>query len=214
MTRHLTTAICLAAALALPACKIVKNKPAEEASPSADASGDDARIAGILAESWEPKLKPLVAEKAIGFADLSTQIAANIDEAGKNHGQRGSGEGAAWNFAVADSGTITAANLTSRARVIEVDHTGDGVGDVTLQLGPVVKGSALRDFAPFFVFTDFRDQIEFAKLSRALNDAASAAITLPEGDLVGKTVGYKGVFAIKKAGEKWLLTPTEIMVSP
>ncbi|MFN5995702.1 MAG: DUF2291 family protein [Paracoccaceae bacterium] len=60
------------------------------------------------------------------------------------------------------------ANLTSRDWKAMVDVNGDGATDLTLQLGPVIKGTSLRDVAPFYRFGDFRDQIEFAKLARAL----------------------------------------------
>lgn len=65
---------------------------------------------------------------------------------------------------MAGQGKVVAANLTSRARTLDVDVDGDAKADLTVQLGPVVKGSSLRDFAPaLYDFTSFRDQIEFAK---------------------------------------------------
>ena len=85
---------------------------------------------------------------------------------------------------------------------------------LTLQLGPVIKGSSLRDVAPFYVFTDFRDQIEFAKLARALNDAAGAAIVLPVGDLVGKTITFEGAFAVLSAKDAILIVPTALTALP
>ncbi len=66
---------------------------------------------------------------------------------------------------MAGTGKIVVANLDTRARTVGLDTDGDGAADVTVQLGPVIKGSALRDVAPFYNFDDFRDQIEFAKLS-------------------------------------------------
>ncbi|WP_316857872.1 DUF2291 family protein [uncultured Cohaesibacter sp.] len=77
---------------------------------------------------------------------------------------------------------------------------------------PIIKGTALRDAASFFVFTDFRDQIEFAKLARALNDIASAAVTLPEGDLIGKKVTFTGAFSLPKQSDPILLVPVQIAV--
>ena len=109
-----------------------------------------------------------------------------LDAAGAAHGNKGSGEGAAWNFAVKGEGKVVEANLTSRARKAMVDVNGDDAADLTLQLGPVIKGTALRDVATFYIFSDFRDQIQFAKLARALNDRTSAALKLPEGEFTAR----------------------------
>lgn len=214
MKQLVLTAACLAAGLSLSACKIVKTDGTDDRPPAADASGDDARIAALLEETWRSKLVPAINERALPVADLRAAVAGGLDAAGKAHGKQGSGAGAAWNFAVKGAGKVTEAKLDSRARVLAVDTDGDGAGDVTLQLGPVVKGSALRDFSPFYDFSNFRDQIEFAKLGRALNDAASAGLSLPEGDPLGKTVAFTGVLALKSPTEPWLVTPIAIEVAP
>ncbi|PZQ97163.1 MAG: DUF2291 domain-containing protein [Cereibacter sphaeroides] len=210
MTRFSLLALCAVLALGLPSCKIVKNKAPGEGAIAADASGDDARTAAILDQTYDAELLPLIRDKAMPVADLRTAIAGGLDAAGAAHGNRGSGEGAAWNFAVKGEGTVISANLESRSRVADLDTDGDGTADLKLQLGPVVKGTALRDVAPFYKFDDFRDQIAFAKLGRALNDKASAALVLPEGGLVGQKLNFLGVVALKSPTEPWLVTVTEI----
>jgi predicted lipoprotein len=209
------TVLALAAALALQGCKIIKNAPEGEAStviPDGEA-GDAARITALLDRTYEAELLPLIA-KALPVADLRTAIAGGLDAAGAAHGNKGSGEGAAWNFAVKGEGKVVEANLTSRARKAMLDTDGDGAADLTLQLGPVIKGTSLRDVAPFYRFGDFRDQIEFAKLARALNDRASAALVVPEGDLVGKTVSFTGTVDLKAVTDAWLVTAVSVSVAP
>ena len=58
-----------------------------------------------------------------------------------------------------------------------------------MQLGPVIRGTTLRDVQPFIDFTAYRDQIAFAELARALNDQAykTALEAVPRDGLVGKT---------------------------
>ena len=147
--------------------------------------------------TFDAKLLPHIAKTTLPVADLRAAIAADLAAAGAAHGNRGAGEGAAWTFAVKGEGKVISANLTSRARQAELDTDGDGVADLTLALGPVIKGTALRDVAPFYVFGDFRDQIEFAQLARALNDKVSPLLVLPEGDLTGKSMTFTGVVPIK-----------------
>ena len=205
----------LVAALALPGCKIVRTvAEGEGAAAVAGEAGDDARIAALLDKTYDAELLPLIEAKALPVADLRAALAGGLEAAGAAHGNKGSGEGAAWNFAVKGEGTVVEANLTSRARKAMLDTDGDGAADVTLQLGPVIKGSSLRDVAPFYRFGDFRDQIEFAKLARALNDRASGALVVPEGDLVGKTVSFLGTVDLKSEKDPWLVTAVALSVAP
>ena len=213
--KSLSVALCLLAALALPGCKIVKTvAEGESAAAMAGEAGDDARIAALLDKTYEAELLPLIAAKALSPADLRDALAGGLEAAGAAHGNEGSGQGAAWNFAVKGEGRVVEANLTSRARKAMVDTDGDGKADLTLQLGPVIKGSSLRDVAPFYRFGDFRDQIEFAKLARALNDRASGALVVPEGDRVGKTVSFSGTVDLKSATDAWLVTVVTFAVAP
>ena len=207
-------ALGLLAALALPGCKIVKTvAEGEGAAAAAGEAGDDARIAALLDKTYEAELLPLIG-KALAVADLRSALAGGLDTAGTAHGNKGSGEGAAWNFAVKGEGKVVEANMTSRARKAMVDVDGDGAADLTLQLGPVIKGTSLRDVAPFYKFGDFRDQIEFAKLARALNDRASGALQVPEGDLTGKTISFSGTVDLKAATDPWLVTTVTLTVTP
>jgi predicted lipoprotein len=195
--------------LALPGCKLVKN----EDSPAGQAASADP-ITTLADATFESKLLPHIAKTALPVADLRTAIATDLAAAGTAHGNRGAGEGAAWAFAVKGEGKVVSANLTSRARQADLDTDGDGIADLSLALGPVIKGTALRDVAPFYVFGDFRDQIEFAQLARALNDKVSPLLILPEGDLTGKSMTFTGVVPIKSAKDAWVVTAVSVAVKP
>lgn len=209
MTRPLLAALCLAAVFGLSACKIVKTAAQGDA---AAADTDEGRMAARVAEDW-PKITALI-DAAPDTATLHAEIAKGLDAAGKAFGNRGAGENAAWGFAVQGEGTVISANLDSRARKAELDTDADGKPDLTLQLGPVIKGTALRDMAPFYVFSDFRDQIEYALLARSLNDRASAALALPDGDLTGRRIAFTGALSMKSATDPWLVTAVTIKALP
>jgi predicted lipoprotein len=211
MTRLSLALLACLAVTGLSACKIVKNpEPGAATAVSTGEAGDNARIAALLDSTLDSQLLPAIRAKATDVAALRTAIAAGLDGAGANLGNRGAGEGAAWNFAVKGAGKVIAAKLDSRARTADLDTDGDGAADVTLQLGPVIKGSSLRDVAPVYNFNDFRDQIEFAKLGRAINDRVSAALTLPEGDLTGKTLTFTGAVTLRNANDPMLVTAIEV----
>lgn len=202
------------AALTLTACKIVKTAPASSEAAVAGARGDAFRIADLVAETYVVRLMPHMASVATDITPLRAAISADLDAAGAAHGLRAAGGGGPWNFAASGSGTVIPSDRKARAALLNLDTDGDGQPDVAIQLGPVVKGTALRDVAPFYVFTDFRDQIEFAKLGRALNDTAAAAIVLPEGDLLGRTVRFTGAFAIRSRTDAIQIVPTLLSVAP
>ncbi|WP_417434579.1 DUF2291 family protein [Hoeflea sp.] len=214
MTRKTILALCAVAAFSLPGCKLVMNPPEGEKVVSAGAGGDNVRTEQRITDTFQTQLLPYVRDRALTFPAFRAALATGLDEAGKTHGNRGSGQGAAWNFAVADKGVIVSAKLDTRARVAGLDMDGDGSADLTIQLGPVIRGNALRDIAPFYNFDDFRDQIEFAKLGRALNDRISAMVELPEGDLIGRSMAFTGVVPLKKSDEPIVVTPISVEVTP
>ena len=206
MTHAMTAGLALMLALGgLTACKIVPDPdPETTAAPMDDAQ----RMAQLAGQIFDDKLVPFVAEHAVDTATSKSALAGGLDAAGTAHGVRPGSEGSPWNFLLADQGSVVAADRESRAANMVLDTDGDGQGDVTVQLGPVIRGTSLRDAADFLVFTDFRDQIEFAKLARALNDAAFERITLPEGDLTGMIFQFQGAATLRSAGDDIVIVPT------
>ena len=201
--------------LGMPGCRIVKTDPkTEDAANAATQDSETARVDQVLAETLDSQLLPLIAQNAVALADLKAAALADMDAAGKAHGNRGAGAGVPWNFPVKGEGVILSANLESRARKAEIDTDGDGKADLTLQLGPVIAGTALRDVAPFYDFGQFRDQIEFAQLARAINDKVSATITLPQGDLTGRRVVFTGVLPLLKPTDPIVVTAVQVKVAP
>ncbi|WP_347137445.1 DUF2291 domain-containing protein [Paracoccus sp. SSK6] len=214
MMRAMTAILGLSLALtALGACKIVPNPEPGSENAGAPQSDED-RMAAKAGEIYAAQLVPYVSGKAIDLPMLTTALQGGLEAAGKAHGVRPQAEGSPWNFLVKGQGTVVEANRESRAATLTLDATGDGKADVTIQLGPVIKGTALRDAADFIVFTDYRDQIEFAKLARALNDRAHGAIQLPEGDLTGKTFRFEGATTLRSATDPVLVVPTLLEAAP
>ncbi len=214
MTRALLLALMAIAVTSVSGCKIVFDSDKDETEIPAGPEGDDARNAQRLEDTFEPQLLPHVRSAAVDITDLRAGIAADIEAIGAARAQRGSGAGAAWNFPVSGNGVVIEADLDTRARTLSLDTDADGTADTTLQIGPVIRGTALRDGAPFYNFDNFRDQIEYAKLARALNDEITARITLPEGELAGRTVSFAGITALRSADEDIVVTPTEVTFEP
>lgn len=192
MTRFPLVVLCAAVAFGVSGRKIVKDAPEDDQAIAADASGDDARTAQRIADTFEPQLITHIRETAMTLDALGATLAGGIDAAGTAHGVRGAGAGALWNFAVTGAGKVVDAKLGTPSRTVERDVDGDSAADLTLQLGPVLKGSALRDPAPFYNFDGFRDQIEFAKLARSLHDAVRERIVPPRATSPAPTSASPG----------------------
>lgn len=200
--RPLFVASLLAASLS--GCKLVKTD--HGAGPGADP------IAELVETTFDAKLVPALTEKAVDLATLRNSIKNDLDKAGQSQGVRVGGAGGGWNFAVKGSATVVDENRASKAATADIDLDGDGTADATLQLGPVVKGTALRDTTALYDFSTFRDQIEYAKLGRALNDKAVSKLPSVDVPLKGKKITFLGAVVIRSASEKPLVVPVSIEV--
>lgn len=212
--RHTTlfSAVALSAFTVLTACKVVKNVDPNSASETEAALTDEESMAIYAREIWDTDVLPTVTTHLVPLDELRNALARDVDAAGDAHGMRPEGEANPWNFAISGAGTVIEANTESRAAKLQLDTDADGESDVTLQLGPIVRGTTLRDAMPFLRFSDFRDQIEFAKLGNGLNAMAHERLTIPEGNLVGKTVTFEGMFTFKDLNATLEVVPTAMTV--
>jgi predicted lipoprotein len=195
-------------AASLSGCKFVKTDTGEAGGTPADP------IAELVDTTFDAKLVPALDEKAVDLATLRDAIRGGLDAAGQAHGVRVGGAGGGWNFPVKGTGMVIDENRASRAAVAEIDIDGDGTADATLQLGPVIRGTALRDTTALYDFSTFRDQIEYARLGRALNDKAVTKLPAADASLKGKRVNFLGAVVIRSASEKPLVMPVSIAVTP
>ncbi|CAM3624001.1 hypothetical protein VA7868_02470 [Vibrio aerogenes CECT 7868] len=71
---------------------------------------------------------------------------------------------------------------------------------VVLQIGPIIRGNSIRDAASFIQFDDFKNQVQFARLSKALNKKAMQHFVRPDASWVGHQVDILAAVTRKKAG--------------
>jgi predicted lipoprotein len=90
----------------------------------------------------------------------------------------------------------------------------DGNGDITLQIGPVIKDTGIRDALSFISFTDFTNQLEFARLSNAFNKKVNSVVlsSLDRENLMDKCIAFKGVFTQLQDSDLVRVTPVIIEV--
>jgi len=169
-----------------------------------------------VGDIWDAKVMPALRARAGEFVALRAAMKANLDDAGAKHGHRERGEGAPWNFVTHLKGRVVAADTEPSAATMDVDADGDGKADATVQIGPVLRGTALRDSLPFISFTASANQVEYAQLANAFNDEAFARAlkALPRQGLVGRTVDLLGVFTTDDAADDPTITPVGLTLDP
>ena len=190
------TLVLILAAL-LSGCKIVANEDLKvEKSKSADEFDANAYVDKIWAKAMADFRK-----RAIDLGALLIEVAKDPDKAGHAHGHR---EG---------EGKVVAVDTASRHAIVTVEvQTASGPQKVGLQIGPVVFGTMLRDALPFIRFGDFVNQIQYAQVSRALNDRASKGVreTFDPKNSTGKTIVFYAAAVLGSGSEAISATPVVI----
>ncbi len=211
--RHATV---LALSCLLAACKIEKTPVSDPSQTATSVFINDSSFNpdAMVEADWDKKILPILREKAGPYPEVAAAIAKSPDEAGGRYGYREQQPGAVWTYAARFDGLITAANTESRAATITVKS--DGAPDATLQIGPVVRGTAIRDMLAYMPFGAFKNQVDYAQFGKALNTKANATALskLPRTDLVGHRVTALAVFQAAAGGAPALVTPVEIALGP
>ena len=154
-----------------------------------------------------PKVKALVEGRATDAVTLANAIAKDAEAAGTQYG------------IAADAGPEIAVKFTGKAGkqdsgVYDVAIPGmpDNV-QVTVQTGPAITGTDLRDGTGTIAFGQFSNQIEYQNAGSALNKEMKAAILakLDTANLTGKTITVAGVFQLSDPAT-WLVTPVKLDV--
>jgi len=204
-------AISLAIMLALPGCKIIKTPTAEEAAEAASGGFNPDRQ---VAEIWDAKVIPFLEKRAGSFQEVSSLSKSDLDAAAAKYGHKEKDGTAPWTFATKVSGTIVKAETKSRAAYLDTDVDGDGKADVRIQIGPVIKGTAIRDSLDFVNFNEFKNQIQWAEFGKAFNIHVNGLTLekLSRDALEGKKVEALGAYPLPSTGQPALLTPATITI--
>jgi predicted lipoprotein len=144
---------------------------------------------------WDSKILPAFVEKAVEAKELLAAIQANPDQAGEKYGRREATN--PYNYMIKGMGQVTAVNTESRAGILTVTLTDAKPGQaVTIQIGPVVLGTAVRDATGIVSFNQFTNQIDYAGVSKEINARAicEALKGKDPATLDGKQIRFIGAF--------------------
>ncbi|MCL2899406.1 DUF2291 family protein [Brenneria tiliae] len=185
MSRRIWLAV---AAFTLGGCRIVSQQEL------ADLKNPAAPHVNQVAQTWQQNIVPQVVSEAKPVAELMQHFAASTDFAAtcQQYGYRAQAENPCV-FPVHVSGSVTEVNTTSKSGKMTVQDVGGA--RVVVQIGPIIRGTALRDAYKGLSYQDFNDQVLFGDYARAINDLASAEIQ--EMQLkTGDRLDVYGVFSV------------------
>ncbi len=201
----------LAASLGLPACSafftVVPISEEKQLTEGGSATNKGFDKVAYVDKIWESKVLPTAKDKAVDFATLYTALKLSQEEASKKYGNK---VGGPYNFMTKLEGKITAVNTASRAGTLTIEtQAGGGSVPLTVQIGPVIRGTSIRDGVGFITFNEFVNQLQFADVADELNTRAynlSLKDKTFNDSLVGKTVAITGAFTLDKL-DKLVITP-------
>ena len=186
---------------------------AENASAQKAAANEAFDAKAFVEGGWAGKIEPELVRDAVDVREVVAALKKEQEAAERKYGRR-QDETALFNFIVKGRETIKAVNTESAAGYVELTLADSSGGDtVKVQIGPVIKSSAVRDVLSFIHFGDFVNQLDFANISKAINfhvrDQVVAGIR--EKAKAGKHLAFVGAFSEDPSG-KVLITPVQLSV--
>ena len=195
--------------LLLLGCKIATIRPIEsqEGDTNGAATFDAARHVEAL---WAADVPEALAG-AVELSDFLPALASDADAAGARWGRReGTGP---YHVVVRGRGQVTGVDTASRMGIASLEvATSEATETVRLQIGPVLRGTSIRDALPTVSFDQFVNQIQFADVANELNARVEREVVgdLDREALAGKTVRFAGMATL---GEPPLtITPVRLEV--
>ena len=189
---------------------VVRPLPGHEgATGGAGSQPAESTAAKFVDGIWD-KLGPVFDQKAQDIAKILPEIRANPDAAGEKYGRREATN--PYNYMVKGTGTVAEINTESAAgtAIIEIPGLNE---KLALQIGPVVRGTALRDATGLVSFNQFENQLDYADVSKEMNSRAlkAAFSAAPAASLAGKSVTFYGAFTFDPHSKSpVLITPVKI----
>ena len=161
---------------------------------------------------WSSKVLPIFEEKAQNIVQVVPEIRADPEAAGQKYGRREATN--PYNYMVKGTGKVTEIRSESQAgtAIIEIPGMNE---KIALQIGPVVRGTALRDATGLVSFNQFTNQLDYADVSKEMNGRAlkAAFANAAPASLAGKTVTFFGAFTFDPHSKSPILvTPVKIVL--
>jgi predicted lipoprotein len=167
------------------------------------ATGREAFDPARYGQETYPKAVAAIEDAAVPLRELVAAIREDPDAAGEQYGKR---QGTSpYTFSTTAEGV--AGKPEGGLMPVRVKGVPEGT-TVSLQIGPAINGTAVRDAAGFIEFGQFTNQVEYAAAATALNEQVKQQVLagVDRDALDGQRVSFTGAFSS--------LTPDVITITP
>jgi len=214
--------LCAAIAGFFISCVIVKNDE-----KNSRLTADEEKVFGLSGKDmvidakqyvdnvWEPVIVPRIESMSVDFKELLPELQADEEGASRKYGFRLLEEGNHYNFAVKGIVKFLSVDTSSMNGNVSLDFAPfDGEVDCLMSIGPVFRGSTIRDIQNTISINDFGNQVDFARLARELNNKAKDLVL---GDInfsqyVGSEAELLGVFTYNGKGSVIEIMPVLLSI--
>jgi predicted lipoprotein len=179
--------------LALCSCVPWTVRPIEQGESGTGQGRARFNAAAYVDSIWNAKVLPAALGQSVDLSTLIAALRSDPAAAARQYGHK-QGEGAAC-FLVRGRGRVLRIDTASQSGRLTLDLPPyDGRSDAAIQIGPAIRGTALRDALPFIDFAQFVNQLDFADVGNELNSRAVQAALAPVAlkELPGKPVSFWG----------------------
>ena len=149
-------------------------------------------------------------ENAVDLKELLEGSNGDLTAMADEYGKYSMGDSGELSYVVKGTGTVGEVNTQSQAGYMTVKLDGyNGTESVKIQIGPVYKGSAIRDSLSFIKFGDYKNQEQWAAVSQSINEVVAKDVVEPAkpDSLQGKTISFVGAFTVSAGSSDVLITP-------
>jgi predicted lipoprotein len=150
-----------------------------------------------------PKAVTTLEDSAVPLAELHAALREDPEAAGEQYGKR---QGSSpYSYSTSGEGIAGKAEgglMPVRVKGVPKDTT------VSIQVGPAINGTAIRDAVGFIEFGQFTNQVEYAAAATALNQQVKQQVLadIDPAALEGKRVSFVGAFST--------VTPDVVTITP
>ncbi len=171
-------------------------------------AGDD------VAKIWDSAALPELKEKAVDINTFITEANGNFKSLADKYGKYSMGTSGELCYTIKGTGTVKEVNTEKKAGYLEIAVDGySGPVKVRLQVGPVFKGSAVRDSLSIIKFEEYKNQVDYAAVSQSIHNLIKTTILdkIDMNSLNGKNIEFIGCFIVE-GNDLILATPVSLTV--
>lgn len=163
---------------------------------------------GYVDSVWNSSLKPFLSQ-AVEISELLTELETEAEGVKARYGHR-EGGGPCY-VVIKGSGRVMAVDTSSHTGTATVAIAPNGNKQIVIQIGPVLKGTAIRDALPFISADRFANQVHFAEVANELNSRVERDVLAPinRSSLRGRLIVFTGMVGID-GNQPLLVTPVQL----